>query len=139
MVRTTADGFLSLNDLIQDWTNTSASNASHHARNLALKGALPQRDKVCFGHSVNLSHAVTREEWDEIKFCIPYLIARPITPQADLYALQYSTVWDCVKIGRSSNVQSRIRKLEECHNFRTVLLAVYPGKMPFGTTCPSTT
>ena len=42
--------------------------------------------------------------------------------------LQYSTVWDCVKIGRSSNVQRRIRKLEEGHNFRIVLLAVYPGK-----------
>ena len=71
---------------------------------------------------------MTREEWDEIKFCIPYMIARPITPQADLYVLQYSTVWDSIKIGRSSNVQNRIRELEKGHNFRIVLLAVYPGK-----------
>ena len=42
--------------------------------------------------------------------------------------LQYRTVWDCVQIGRSSNVQSRIRQLEEGHNFRIVLVAIYPGK-----------
>ena len=89
---------------------------------------LPHRDKVHLANGGAPSYVVTREEWDKIKFCIPYLIARPVTPQADLYVLQYSTIWDCVKIGRSSNVLSRIRKLEEGHNFRTVLLAVYPGK-----------
>ena len=128
MVRTTVDGYLSLADLIREWTNTGKNNACDHIRNLALKGLLPQRNKVCLGHG-GLSYVVTREEWDEIKICIPQrLIARPVTPQADLYVLQYSTIWDCVKIGRSSNVQSRIRRLEEGHNFRTVLLAVYPGK-----------
>ena len=45
-----------------------------------------------------------------------------------IYVLQYSTVWGCAKIGRSSNVQSRIRCLEKGHNFRIVLVAVYPGK-----------
>ena len=128
MVRTTVDGYLSLSDLIQVWTNTSASNAYKQIQNLALKGALPQRVKICFGQG-NLSHVVTREEWDEIKNHISQrLIARSFAPQTDLYALQYSTVWNCVKVGRSSNVLSRIRKLEEGHNFRIVLLAVYPGK-----------
>ena len=128
MVRTTVDGYLSLNDLIQDWTNTGTRNACHQIHNLELKDVLPQRDKVCFGQG-NLSHAVTAEEWDEIKLCIPQrLIARSIEPPNDLYALQYSTVWDSIKIGRSSNVQSRIRCLEKGHNFRMVLLAVYPGK-----------
>ena len=128
MVRTTIDGYLSLTDLIQVWTNTSASNAYKQIHNLELKGLLPQRNKVCFGQG-SLSHAVTREEWDGIKHHLPQrLIARSFAPQTDLYALQYSTVWDCVKIGRSSNVQRRIRKFEEGHNFRTVLLAVYPGK-----------
>ena len=121
MVRTTTDGYLSLTDLIQVWTNTSASNAYKHIQNLALKGVLPQRDKVHLGHGGTPSHVVTREEWDGIKQHLP-------SPPNDLYVLQYSTVWDCVKIGRSSNVQRRIRQLEEGHNFRIVLLAIYPGK-----------
>ena len=128
MVRTTTGGYLSLSDLIQDWTNTGDKNACHQIHNLELKGLLPQRNKVCFGQG-SLSHAVTREEWDGIKHHLPQrLIARSFAPQTDLYALQYSTIWDCVKIGRSSNVLSRIRCLEEGHNFRIVLLAVYPGK-----------
>ena len=128
MVRTTVDGYLSLSDLIREWTNTRKRNANDHIHNLALKGVLPQRDKVHLGHGGTPSHVVTREEWDKIKFCIPYLIARPIISQADLYVLQYSTVWDCVKIGRSSNVPGRIRELEKGHNFRIVLVAIYPGK-----------
>ena len=128
MVRTTVDGYLSLSDLIREWTSTCASNASNHVRNLALKGLLPQRDKVCFGGQGNLSHVVTREGWDGIQHHISQHRAVSDTGQADLYVLQYSTVWDCIKIGRSSNVLSRIQRLEEGHNFRIVLVAMYPGK-----------
>ena len=129
MVRTTTDGYLSLSDLIREWTRTSVSNAHGHIHNLALKGVLPQRNTFHVGHGGTPSYVVTREEWDGIKHHLPQrLIARSFAPQTDLYALQYSTVWDCVKIGRSSNVQRRIRKFEEGHNFRTVLLAVHPGQ-----------
>ena len=86
-----------------------------------MKGVLPQRNKVYLGHGGTPSHIVTAEEWDEIKQPLP-------SPPNDLYVLQYSTVWDCVKIGRTSNVQSRVHGLEKGHNCRTVLLAVYPGK-----------
>ena len=129
MVRTTTDGYLSLSDLIREWTYTGKRNAHGQIHNLALKGVLPQRDKVHLGNGGTPSYVVTAEEWDEIKLCIPQrLIARSIEPPNDLYVLQYSTVWDSIKIGRSSNVQSRIRCLEKGHNFRMVLLAVYPGK-----------
>ena len=87
MVRTTTDGYLSLSDLIRECTSTCASNASNHVRNLALKGLLPQRDKVCVGQG-NLSHVLTREEWDGIKHHLPQrLIARSSTPPNDLYVL----------------------------------------------------
>ena len=128
MVRTTTDGYLSLSDLIQEWTSTGKRNANLHICNLVTKCWLPQRDKVHLGNSTP-SYVVTREEWDEIKLCIPQrLVARPMERPNDLYVLQSSTVWDCVKIGRSSDVQNRIRILEAGHNFRIVLLAVYPGK-----------
>ena len=41
--------------------------------------------------------------------------------------MQYNTVWDCVKIGRTSDVAYRLRTLEESHNFRLVLVASFPG------------
>ena len=128
MIRTTTDGYLSLSDLIQEWTYTGHANAYDHIRNLALKGVLPQRNKVCLGHGGNPSHVVTREEWETLKLHMLQHRNSPEQKQADLYVLQYSTIWDCVKIGRSSNVQRRIQKLEEGHNFRIVLLAIYPGK-----------
>ena len=46
---------------------------------------------------------------------------------ANLYVMQYNTVWDCVKIGRTSDVAYRLRTLEESHNFRLVLVASFPG------------
>ena len=128
MVRTTIDGYLSLSDLIREWTNTSASNARDHIHNLALKGVLPHRDKAYLGNGGTPSHVVTREEWDGIKHHISQHRAVSDTGQADLYVLQYITIWDCIKIGRPSDVQNRIRSLETGHNFRIVLLAVYPGK-----------
>ena len=101
MVRTTVDGYLSLSDLIREWTNTRKRNANDHIHNLALKGVLPQRDKVHLGHGGTPSHVVTREEWDGIKHHLAQrLIARSFAPQTDLYALQYSTIWDCVKNAR---------------------------------------
>ena len=129
MVTTTADGYLSLSDLIREWTNTGKQIANLHLRNLALNGALPHRDKVYLGNGGTPSYVVTREEWNGIKHHLPQrLIARSFTPPNDLYVLQYSTVWDCVKIGRSSDLQRRIRSFEAGHNFRIVLLAAYPGK-----------
>ena len=41
--------------------------------------------------------------------------------------MQYNTVWDGVKIGRTSDVAYRLRTLEESHNFRLVLVASFPG------------
>ena len=128
IVRTTTDGYLSLTDLIREWTNTGKQNANLHIRNLVAKCLLPHRDKVHLGNGGTPSYVVTREEWDGIKHHISQHRAASDTGQADLYVLQYSTIWDCIKIGRSSDVQSRIRSLENGHNFRIVLLAVYPGK-----------
>jgi len=44
-----------------------------------------------------------------------------------LYVLTYSFDDSRVKIGRSANVQQRIRDLESSHDFRLTLLAEFPG------------
>ena len=45
-----------------------------------------------------------------------------------LYLLTYSHDNSVIKVGRSANVQQRIKTLEACHIFRLVLLAELPGK-----------
>ena len=40
--------------------------------------------------------------------------------------MQYTTVWDSVKIGRTSDITNRLRQLEASHNFRLVVVASFP-------------
>ena len=44
-----------------------------------------------------------------------------------LYFLSYDFDTECIKIGRSSNVQQRIKDLEASQNFRIQLWAEFPG------------
>ena len=115
MVRVAPDGKLSLSDLIQDWTKSKGANASHRIQCLADKGLLPHRNKVSLGGRP--SHTVTADEWDDI---------RPHLPSSDLYVAQYSTIWDCVKIGRTSDITNRLRQMEATHNSRFVVVASFP-------------
>ena len=126
MVRVAPGGILALADLIRDWTHSSRHNAWKHIQTLSARGLLPQRDNTYIGNSS--SYVVTAEEWDNIKLHIPrreHVWERP--RQACRYVVQYDTVWDCVKIGRASDVLKRLRSLEESHNFRLVVVASFPG------------
>ena len=88
---------------------------------------LPPRAKVQLGRGRPL-HVVTADEWGAIKHHLPYReYIRMRAPPADLYVVQYSTVWDCVKIGRSSNVENRLRQMGASQNLRLVLVALFPG------------
>ena len=40
--------------------------------------------------------------------------------------MQYSTVWDCVKIGRCRDIDERLRTLGVAHNIGIKLLASFP-------------
>ena len=72
---------------------------------------------------------MTADEWGAIKHHLPYReYIRMRAPPADLYVVQYSTVWDCVKIGRASNVENRLRQMGASQNFRLVLVALFPGR-----------
>ena len=126
MVRVAPDGNLALADLIRDWTHSSRHNAWKHIQTLSTRGLLPQRDNTYIGNSS--SYVVTAEEWDNIKLHMPHrehVWERP--RQACLYVVQYDTVWDCVKIGRASDVAKRLCSLKETHNFRLVFVASFPG------------
>ena len=63
MVRTTTDGYLSLTDLIREWTNLGKQHASLHIRNLVTKCLLPHGGKVHLGNGGAPSHVMTRAEW----------------------------------------------------------------------------
>ena len=122
MVRVAPDGKLSLSDLIRDWTKTSSENAVLHIQNIRRKGLLPQPTKSSLGRG-RPSHMVTASEWDVIKLHLPY---RDCIAPSDLYVMQYTTVWDCVKIGRTSDITNRLRQLEASHNSRLVVVASFP-------------
>ena len=125
MVRVAPDGKLSLSDLIQDWTKSGGANASHRIQCLANKGLLPHRNKVYLGGRP--SHTVTADEWDEIRLHLPYREHMYMhAPPSELYVMQYSTIWDCIKIGRTSDITKRLRQLEASQNFRLVVVASFP-------------
>ena len=69
------------------------------------------------------SHMVTASEWDVIQLHLPY---RERIAPSDLYVMQYNTIWDCVKIGRTSDITKRLRELEMSHNSRLVVVASFP-------------
>ena len=83
---------------------------------------LPQPTKSWF-RGGRPSHMVTASEWDAIKLHLPY---RECIAPSDLYVMQYNTIWDCVKIGRTSDITKRLRELEMSHNSRLVVVASFP-------------
>ena len=42
--------------------------------------------------------------------------------------MQYSNVWDCVKIGRCNGIHERRRAIGKGHNFELQLIASYQGQ-----------
>ena len=118
MVRTASDGKLSLADLIAGYTNTTRSNASVHISRLTDKKLIRPCERFRFGRGIS-TPVVTEDEWLAIQ---PLL-----SPASGLYVLQYSTVWDHVKIGRAQNIDDRVRSLGSSHNFQIKVLAFHPG------------
>ena len=118
MVRTTRDGKLSLTDLIVEYTNTTHSNAGFHIRRLIDKKLIQPCERFRFGPGA-CSHVVTKDEWLAIQ---PLL-----SPASGLYVLQYSTIWDRVKVGRAHNIDDRVRGLCSSHNFQIKVLGFHPG------------
>ena len=125
MVRTSIDGKLSLGDLIKELLKTDADNAWHHMQRLIKKGLVPPHEKIMLGRG-RPSHVVTAAEWQQIK---PHLqhIKPEERDQPILYALQYSNVWDSVKIGRCKDIGERLRTVGKGHNFGIKLIASFPG------------
>ena len=124
MVRTSVDGKLSLVDLIKDLINTDNTNAWKHIQTLLKKGLVPQHEKVMLSRG-KPAYVVTANEWQQIKTHLQRYLPdrhRPI-----LYAVQYSNVWDCVKVGRCKDINERLRTLCVGHNFGIKLLASFPG------------
>ena len=70
----------------------------------------------------NPAYVVTAEEWvatkPSIQQCLPSF----------LYVMQYSNVWDCVKIGRCRDVHDRLRDIGKGHNCKLKLIASYPDQ-----------
>ena len=125
MVRTSIDGKLSLADLIKELLEIDHQNASPYIQWLANKGLLPCHTKIVLNGRGRPSHVVTVAEWQLIK---PHLQHCPLDRcQTNLYAMQYSNVWDCVKIGRCRDVGERMRTMGAAHNFGIKLLASFPG------------
>ena len=125
MVRTSIDGKLSLGDLIKELLKTDADNAWHHMQRLIKKGLVPPHEKVVLSRGPP-SHVVTAAEWEEIKTHLQH-IKPGGRDQPILYAVQYSNVWDCVKVGRCKDINERLRTLCVGHNFGIKLLASFPG------------
>ena len=118
MVRVTRDGKLSLADLVADYTNTTHSNARIHIRRLTDNKVILPCERFRFGRGT-CTQVVTKDEWLAIQ---PLL-----SPASGLYVLQYSTIWDCVKVGRTHNIDARVRGLCSSHNFQIKVLAFHPG------------
>ena len=119
MIRTTRDGKLSLADLIAEYTNTTHSNARIHIRRLTDNKLIRPCERSRFGRRGICTPVVTADEWSASQ---PLL-----SPASGLYVLQYSTVWDHVKIGRAQNIDDRVRGLCSSHNFQIKVLAFHPG------------
>ena len=121
MVRTTRDGKLSLTDLVSELYGITGQTANYHIRNLIKRGIVAIHERVPLGGSQQ-TYIVTEEEWATIKphvqQCVPSI----------LYALQYSNVWDCVKIGRCRDIHERLRVIGKGHNCKLKLIASYPDQ-----------
>ena len=117
MIRTTRDGKLSLADLIAEYTNTTHSNARIHIRRLTDNKLIRPCERFRFGRGT-CTQIVTKDEWLAIQ---PLL-----SPASGLYVLQYSTVWDRVKIGRAQNIDDRVRSLVVGHNLQHEIFVLPP-------------
>ena len=123
MVRVARDDKLFLlSDLIMDYTKTGDRNANIHIRNMSGKCLLPQPTNSWI-KGFRPSHMVTLSDRDAIKLHLPY---RECIAPSDLYVMRYNTIWDCVKIGRTSDITKRLRELEMSHNSRLVVVASFP-------------
>merc|ERR1712155_411023 len=71
------------------------------------------------------AYVVTADEWQQIKTHLLRFMQAHRRPT--LYAVQYSNVWDCVKIGRCSDVNERLRAIGVGHTYGPRLTATFPG------------
>ena len=97
-------------------------------------------ERVSFPGPGPTTPVVTADEIERLPALLPAvkrLIGRPhikrgacarSTKGDSLYVMRYSRDPECVKIGRSRNVENRRAALEAGQNFRVEVLVIFPGR-----------